>query len=231
MDELVTKPWTTGARRLPISAVQANPFSLAPGVSLPSNGLNLASCESEGLPSPAVPGHSGSRSGSAPPPDWRDCSMTSGSTRRRFRCGSRAPWSASIGAALVGGLAKPGDDAVVAELIAYAVAAITPGCRTRRPPTTPVSPSACRVSKGARSRLARRDRARCAASVAGLRLRRSATAPFRLALLGRMIFSCLVDADSKDTEAFYCAVGGRAVDREWPSLRSLLPRFLSAFDA
>ncbi len=42
--------------------------------------------------------------------------------------------------------------------------------------------------------------------------------PFQLALLGRMIFSCLIDADRIDTERFYAAIEGRAVDREWPPL-------------
>lgn len=54
---------------------------------------------------------------------------------------------------------------------------------------------------------------------------------FSLAFLGRMIFSCLVDADFKDTEAFYNAVEHRHVDRSWPSLQSLLPQFLAGFDS
>lgn len=56
-------------------------------------------------------------------------------------------------------------------------------------------------------------------------------AAFDLSLLTRMIFSCLVDADFKDTEAFYDRREGRRSDREWPSLQSLLPDFLGAFDA
>lgn len=58
----------------------------------------------------------------------------------------------------------------------------------------------------------------------------------QLSLLGRMIFSCLVDADFLDTEEFYLGVEGeesqRAKDR--PSLRELrgqLERKLAGFKA
>ncbi|SHO66011.1 CRISPR-associated endonuclease/helicase Cas3 [Pseudoxanthobacter soli DSM 19599] len=54
---------------------------------------------------------------------------------------------------------------------------------------------------------------------------------FGLSVMGRMIFSCLVDADFKDTEAFYAALEGRVVERDWPTLDALLPAFREAFDA
>lgn len=53
----------------------------------------------------------------------------------------------------------------------------------------------------------------------------------RFALLGRMIFSCLVDADFQDTEAYYDGLAGRRRDRGQPALADLLPGFLAAFDA
>lgn len=49
---------------------------------------------------------------------------------------------------------------------------------------------------------------------------------FDLSLAGRMVFSCLIDADRRDTAAF-C---GEAADRDWPSLASLLPGWRAAFD-
>jgi CRISPR-associated endonuclease/helicase Cas3 len=58
-----------------------------------------------------------------------------------------------------------------------------------------------------------------------------AHAAFQFAFLGRMIFSCLVDADFKDTEAFYVALRSLRADRDWPSLQSLLPEFHAAFEA
>lgn len=53
---------------------------------------------------------------------------------------------------------------------------------------------------------------------------------FHFAFLGRMIFSCLVDADFKDTEAFYAQTEGRRIDRTWSTLRDLLPRLRKGFD-
>jgi CRISPR-associated endonuclease/helicase Cas3 len=54
---------------------------------------------------------------------------------------------------------------------------------------------------------------------------------FQLAFLGRMIFSCLVDADFLDTEAFYASVDGRQVDRAWPILLDEIEWMIARFDA
>ncbi len=54
---------------------------------------------------------------------------------------------------------------------------------------------------------------------------------FDLSLVTRMIFSCLVDADFRETEAFYAGIKRRQADRDWPSLAELLPRWIAAFDA
>ena len=54
---------------------------------------------------------------------------------------------------------------------------------------------------------------------------------FQLAFLGRMLFSCLVDADFLATEAFYAKIEGRAVARDWPSLPAILGRLIAAVDA
>lgn len=54
---------------------------------------------------------------------------------------------------------------------------------------------------------------------------------FQLAFCGRMLFSCLVDADFKDTESFYASLEGREIDRSWQSLQALLPSFLAGFES
>lgn len=54
---------------------------------------------------------------------------------------------------------------------------------------------------------------------------------FSFAMLGRMLFSCLADADFQDTEQFYARVEGLTIDRAWPRLADLLPGFISGFDA
>jgi len=52
---------------------------------------------------------------------------------------------------------------------------------------------------------------------------------FQLAFLGRMIFSCLVDADFLDTESFYAEVDGRLIDRTWPVLGEHIDILISVF--
>ncbi len=138
----------------------------------------------------------------------------------------------TAGAALVRGLAGRGDDAVIAELIAYAIAGHHAGL-----PDMANAEYAClaeRLKAFDEAVLDASWRAEITPNAQALMptfdFGDKASVPFRLALLGRMIFSCLVDADFKDTEAFYCSVEGRTVDREWPSLRSLLADLLPAFD-
>jgi CRISPR-associated endonuclease/helicase Cas3 len=52
----------------------------------------------------------------------------------------------------------------------------------------------------------------------------------QLAFFGRMIFSCLVDADYRDTAAFYNAARGEKIDRDWPRLRDNIDDYIERFD-
>jgi CRISPR-associated endonuclease/helicase Cas3 len=45
-----------------------------------------------------------------------------------------------------------------------------------------------------------------------------------------MIFSCLVDADYRDTEAFYARAEKRTQDRDWSALTDILPELVTRFD-
>lgn len=54
---------------------------------------------------------------------------------------------------------------------------------------------------------------------------------FQLGFLGRMLFSCLVDADFKDTEQFYAQAAGSEIDRDWPRLGDILGDLTARFDA
>lgn len=127
----------------------------------------------------------------------------------------------------------PGPDRIIAELIAYAIAghhaglpdrqSDAPSCLDRRleqplPPLDPVWRAELEVAFGPLTPDFARSFAR-------------ADLPFGLSVMGRMIFSCLVDADFKDTEAFYARQGGYSPDRDWPTLASLLPQFIADFDA
>ena len=139
----------------------------------------------------------------------------------------------TAGAAIVGRLAK-GDDKIVAELIAYAIAGHHAGLPDKQGPSSStldgrvkqfseatldpvwiqdISPDATRLLPDFSWRFD--DKARFA---------------FQLGFLGRMIFSCLVDADFKDTEQFYARIERREIDREWPALQSILPGLIKAFD-
>ena len=53
---------------------------------------------------------------------------------------------------------------------------------------------------------------------------------FDLSIAVRMIFSCLVDADFKDTERFYDTLEGHRRDRTWPALQEIRPALLARFD-
>lgn len=55
-------------------------------------------------------------------------------------------------------------------------------------------------------------------------------AGFELSVLGRMVFSCLVDADYLDTEAYYDQLEHRSRDRDWPALGAILPDLRARFD-
>lgn len=54
---------------------------------------------------------------------------------------------------------------------------------------------------------------------------------FQFSVLGRMLFSCLVDADYKETERFQDRASGSRRDREWPALRDVLPSLRHRFGA
>lgn len=59
---------------------------------------------------------------------------------------------------------------------------------------------------------------------------RADTRARQLAFFGRMIFSCLVDADYRDTEEFYAAAKGEKVDRDWPGLPENVDDYIERFD-
>lgn len=54
---------------------------------------------------------------------------------------------------------------------------------------------------------------------------------WQLAFFGRMIFSCLVDADFRDTERFYDNVEGRVSPRDWTKLPQIADALIARVDA
>ncbi len=63
------------------------------------------------------------------------------------------------------------------------------------------------------------------------RLRTGPYSAFDASVAARMIFSCLVDADFRDTEAFYGTLEGCDRPRNWASLLDILPTLRRKFDA
>lgn len=54
--------------------------------------------------------------------------------------------------------------------------------------------------------------------------------PFQMAFLTRMIYSCLVDADFRDTERFYAVVRHDTIDRDWPKLSDEIDNLIAKLD-
>lgn len=54
---------------------------------------------------------------------------------------------------------------------------------------------------------------------------------FQFAMFGRMMFSCLVDADFRDTERFYLEAEGKSPDRDWPVFRYIVDDLVARFNA
>jgi CRISPR-associated endonuclease/helicase Cas3 len=139
----------------------------------------------------------------------------------------------TAGAAIVTRLAF-GDDKIIAELIAYAIAGHHAGLPDKMGESFSTLNARLRgFSDGALDPVWMQEIKPCAT---GLKpdfkwlFNDKARFAFQVSLLARMIFSCLVDADFKDTEQFYVSVERRQVDRDWPSLQSILPDLIAGFD-
>ncbi|MFZ5731681.1 MAG: CRISPR-associated endonuclease Cas3'' [Pseudomonadota bacterium] len=142
----------------------------------------------------------------------------------------------TAGAAIARRLASAAksDDKLVAELIAYAIAGHHAGLPDKQGET--FSTLSERLKGFSDAALDPAWKSQIAPDLADLlpafnwepKDRRKTA--FQIAFLGRMIFSCLVDADFKDTERFYARIEKREVDREWPALQSILPSLIEAFD-
>jgi CRISPR-associated endonuclease/helicase Cas3 len=132
---------------------------------------------------------------------------------------------------LGGAVAAPGDKAM-AELIAYCIAGHHAGLPDR------LNDSAACLDRRVKTDLPKLDpvwKDELAEDVSGLVPAMINSFPrdgmaFSLSVMTRMIFSCLVDADFKDTEAFYAGLENRQPGRAWQQLQDLLPELLSRFE-
>lgn len=144
----------------------------------------------------------------------------------------QGPDHSTAGARELLALAQGREDGLMAELLAYAIAGHHAGL-----------PDKTGASDGTLTeRLARQDlpaldpawRAKHSQNPSRLRppsfKAEGSEAAFQLAFLGRMLFSCLVDADFLATEAFYAERDGRPVDRAWPALPDIIDGCIAALD-
>lgn len=147
-----------------------------------------------------------------------------------------SPDHSTAGAQIAFSLAKSGEppDRLMADLIAYVVAGHHAGLPDRRIGTASLED---RVTRRAIEPLDPIWTSEVALEASGLfpanfhRHPDKTRLPFQFALLGRMIFSCLIDADRRDTERFYAKTKGLVVDRAWPSLPDIGGRLIGTFDA
>ena len=136
----------------------------------------------------------------------------------------------TAGAAIVRDLAAAGDDARVAELVGHAIAGHHAGLPDR-------------IGNASLDERLKAFDPKMLDPVWRDEIRPDATALmpafdwgdsnesllFRFALLGRMIFSCLVDADYRDTESYYGEVPEAL--RQLPQLPAILPSLIARLDA
>ncbi len=140
----------------------------------------------------------------------------------------------TAGAAVICGLPIKPDDKIVAETLAYAIAGHHAGLPDKL--GSEFSTLTDRLKRFSASTLAPVWAQEITPDACGLLPRFFATVkdknrlPFSLAFFGRMIFSCLVDADFKETENFYAITKESCVDRDWPDLQSILPRLSDAYE-
>ena len=162
---------------------------------------------------------------------FHDIGKYTKSYQKRLR-GGPAVDHATAGAKMVNTLADAAMDQAVAQLIAYAIAGHHGGLPDMhretgsladrlkktldpldstweseiRPDTTGLWPEGFKLGKD------------------------NETIAFQLSFLTRMIFSCLVDADFRDTENFYATAEGKTVDRDWPVLSEVVDQLLNSLN-
>lgn len=138
----------------------------------------------------------------------------------------------TAGAALLMNRAR-GAEKMVAEVLAYAILGHHAGLPDKDGSDAAMARRLDRFIDGipaAVTAAAQVDLAPLVPEISAL-LRPAALAGFDLSVLGRMVFSCLVDADFRDTEAYYDRLENRSRDRDWPALPDILPQLRATFDA
>jgi CRISPR-associated endonuclease/helicase Cas3 len=113
---------------------------------------------------------------------------------------------------------------IVAEVLAYAIlghhAGLPDATKGDSAMNTRIEGHSCRVPSDILDAL-QPDLAAAGQELVALTRKKNHTG-FDLSVATRMAFSFLVDADFRDTEAFYCLLAGRQPDRDWPEITTRL---------
>ena len=137
----------------------------------------------------------------------------------------------TAGAVIIKQRVPTGDEAVIAELIAFAIAGHHAGLADRTGRSS--------LGERLKKKVAPLDlvwETEIAPDPTGLMpafdwSHNLAMAAFQFGFLGRMIFSCLVDADYRDTETYFAALRGEMPAREWPALEEIVDGLIVKFDS
>jgi CRISPR-associated endonuclease/helicase Cas3 len=159
-----------------------------------------------------------------------DLGKYSNAFQRRLDGSGESVDHSTAGAQEVRRLAIGGSDRGMAELVAYAIAGHHTGLPDREGEAGSLTNRLAKVLDPLDPTWREEVAPDATGLMPALRWERpAARLAFQLGFLGRMIFSCLVDADFRDTESFYATAAGRKIDREWPELSAIVDRLISAF--
>lgn len=162
---------------------------------------------------------------------WHDYGKHDPAFQRRLQGAPGSVDHSTAGAAELLERAK-GSERIAAELLAYAILGHHAGLPDAGGSDAAMSRRIDRFTNAVPPRVAAGATVDFAPLMPELMARvRRQGAGFDLSVVGRMVFSCLVDADYRDTEAYYDRLEGRLRDRDWPELQDILPRLRAGFDA
>lgn len=163
---------------------------------------------------------------------WHDFGKHDPAFQRRLTGAADSVDHSTAGGALLLSRAR-GPERIAAELLAYAILGHHAGLPDANGPETSMARRLDRFHNPIPPHVTAEAEVDLAPLLPEIlaKLRKNGPAGFDLSVAGRMTFSCLVDADYRDTEAFYDQLDGRQRDRDWPALPDLLPDLRARFDA
>jgi CRISPR-associated endonuclease/helicase Cas3 len=147
--------------------------------------------------------------------------------QQRLKGGEKVDHS-TAGAVTVARLVTDGNDAIIAELLSYCIAGHHAGLADKIDLIARLDKSIEQIDPIWREEIITTNVGLWPKKFVPSRNR--AVAAFQIGFLGRMLFSCLVDADYKDTEKFYNNQKQLKADRIWPELNNNIDMLIVKFN-